>query len=96
MASVYVSRKAFLSNCIHFHHQNRSFLPLYQKPTQLSFSSSSSIGFGTTSIGVERKERSSIEKQQLLSIWKAQLPELRGFALLWSWLGSMRLLPGHF
>ncbi|KAB5515743.1 hypothetical protein DKX38_026391 [Salix brachista] len=60
MASVSVSRKAFLSNCIHFHHQNRSFLPLYQKPTQLSFSSSSSIGFGTTSIGVERKERSSI------------------------------------
>ncbi|KAJ6420373.1 hypothetical protein OIU84_027840 [Salix udensis] len=60
MASVSVSRKAFLSNCIHFHHQNRSFLPLYKKPTQLSFSSSSSIGFGTTSIGVERKERSSI------------------------------------
>ncbi|KAF9663114.1 hypothetical protein SADUNF_Sadunf17G0004800 [Salix dunnii] len=75
MALVSVSRKAFLSNCIHFHHQNRSFLTLDQKPTQLSFSSSSSIvmkdhlfvvltsrlsGFGTSSIGVERKERSPI------------------------------------
>ncbi|KAL3583323.1 hypothetical protein D5086_014384 [Populus alba] len=53
------STKALISNSVLFHHQNRSFLPSHQKPTQLSFSSSST-GFGTISIAFERKGRSSL------------------------------------
>lgn len=44
MVLLSASTKDLLSNSVYFHHQNRSFSPLYQKPTQLSFSSSSSIG----------------------------------------------------
>ncbi|KAL9377374.1 hypothetical protein Peur_028709 [Populus x canadensis] len=59
MAFLSASTKALISNSVLFHHQNRSFLPPHQKPTQLSFSSSST-GFGTISIAFERKGRPSL------------------------------------
>ncbi|KAL9339928.1 hypothetical protein Peur_066147 [Populus x canadensis] len=59
MAFLSASTKALISNSVLFHHQNRSFLAPHQKPTQLSFSSSST-GFGTISIAFERKGRPSL------------------------------------
>ncbi|KAJ6865760.1 hypothetical protein NC652_037319 [Populus alba x Populus x berolinensis] len=80
MVLLSASTKDLLSNSVHFfHHQNRSFSPLYRKPTQLSFSSSSSIGFGTTSIGFERKERSSIVETAAVRHLEGSVTKTEGF-----------------
>ncbi|KAL9380231.1 hypothetical protein Peur_025888 [Populus x canadensis] len=79
MVLLSASTKDLLSNSVPFHHQNRSFSPLYQKPTQLSFSSSPSIGFGTTSIGFERKERSSIVETAAVRHLEGSVTKTEGF-----------------
>ncbi|CAK7325017.1 unnamed protein product [Dovyalis caffra] len=79
MALLSASTKALLSNSVHFHYQNRSLLPSHQKPTQVAFSSSSSIGFVTHSIGFERKERSSFVETAAVRHLEGSVTKTEGF-----------------